>query len=173
MLQVGVHVRTGDEQVVQVDKAERQAAQYLIHEALEGLRGVAKAKWHSNEFEEAKWRDDCGLGDVVRVHGDLVVRPDEVNLRKYSAARELRSKVLNVGNGIAVRDGCGVECAIVATWSPVARRLANHVERRSPGAGGRPDNPYIHHVFKFRFGSGKAVRRQMTSTGVHRSTVGW
>ena len=137
---------------------------------LEGLRGVAKAKWHSNEFEEAKWCDDCGLGDVVRVHGELVVRPDEVNLRKDSAARELRSEVLNVGDGVAVRDSVGVECAIVTTWSPVARGLANHVERRSPGAGGRPDNPCIHHVFKFRFGSGKAVRRQMTSTGVYART---
>ena len=105
------------EQVVQVDKAEGQATQYLIHEALEGLRGVAKAKWHSNEFEEAKWCDDCGLGDVVRVHGDLMIRPDEVNLRKDGAVRELRSEVLNVGDGVAVRDGCGVECAIVTAIS--------------------------------------------------------
>ena len=132
MFQVRVHVWAGDQQVVQVDKAEGQATQYLIHEALEGLRGVAKAKWHSNEFEEAKWCDDCGLGDVVRVHGDLVVRPDEVNLRKDGAARELRSEVLNVGDGVAVRDGCGVECAIVATWSPVARGLADHVQRGRP-----------------------------------------
>jgi hypothetical protein len=70
--------RTGDKDVVQVDESEREAFEEVVHEALEGLGGVAEAKGHDKVFVEAKGGDDCSLGNVRRVNGDLVIAFDQV-----------------------------------------------------------------------------------------------
>ena len=65
---------TGDQEVVQVDKDEGKGAEDRVHEALECLGTILQPKWHPQKFESTKWSDDSSLPNVVRVHGDLVVR---------------------------------------------------------------------------------------------------
>ena len=51
-----------------------------------------------DELEQAKWGYHGSLRDVVRVDRNLMVGPDEIDLRKDCASRQLRGEVLDVGD---------------------------------------------------------------------------
>ena len=51
---------------------------------------------------------------------------------------------MNVWDWVPIRYGVVVEGMVVTTGSPITRGLlGNHVERRGPGTGGRPDDPEL------------------------------
>ena len=127
VLKVSRRIQADNEQIVQVHETEQQATKDLVHETLKRLRCVAEAERHADELEEAEGSDDSGLRDVVRVYGDLVVSPNEVDLGENRASRDLCYEVLDVGNGVAVRDSSCIQGAVVATRSPDTRWLAYHV----------------------------------------------
>jgi hypothetical protein len=56
-----------------MDEDERNGAEKGIHEALESLSSVFEAKWHEEEFIEAKWRDYGRLRNVTLIHWNLIV----------------------------------------------------------------------------------------------------
>lgn len=86
----------------------------MVDEALKGLGCVAEFEGHSQKLKQSKGRDDSGLQDIVRFYGDLMVRSDEVKLRKNVGTMQGCGKLLNVWNRVVVGDGCVVEGAIVA-----------------------------------------------------------
>ncbi len=45
----------------------------LIHNTLEGCRGVTEAKWHHRELKLAIACYKCSLFSIRSVHGDLVI----------------------------------------------------------------------------------------------------
>ncbi len=55
----------GDDDVVQVAEHEGEVLEYAVHEALEGLGGVAEAEGHEEVLEQTKRRDDRSFGDVL------------------------------------------------------------------------------------------------------------
>jgi hypothetical protein len=68
MLQMFLVGRTGDDDVVQIRKAEVKARGDPVHQQLERVARVPKAKKHAEELEQPEWcRDGC-RGDVGRVH---------------------------------------------------------------------------------------------------------
>jgi len=40
---------------------------------LEGVASIPHPEGHAGELKQAEWYGDCCLGDVLGVHGDLVV----------------------------------------------------------------------------------------------------
>lgn len=60
-----------------------------VHETLKGLGHVLNAKGHAQELKMSKRSDDCHLGDIRRVHGNLVVPPQKVHLRKNNLAGQV------------------------------------------------------------------------------------
>ena len=62
----------GDEDVIQIDKYKRDAAENAVHQPLECLRGILKPEGHVEEHSESKGSDDGRLGDVCRCDENLV-----------------------------------------------------------------------------------------------------
>ena len=54
----------GDENVVEVDKNEGDAAEDAIHQPLECLGGILEPEGHAEELPEPEGSDDGRLGDV-------------------------------------------------------------------------------------------------------------
>jgi hypothetical protein len=52
----------------------------VVHQSLEGRRGVGEAKRHHQELEVAMMSPKRRLGDIIRVHPHLVVARTEVEL---------------------------------------------------------------------------------------------
>lgn len=70
---VGLPRTTENQNVVQVDEDEIEALTNRIHQSLECLSSILKAKRHSKEFEEAKWRYYSSFGDVIRLYWNLMI----------------------------------------------------------------------------------------------------
>lgn len=73
---------------------------------------------------------DCGLGDIVRVHRDLFVRPHQVYRREHCFPGQTLCEVLDVGHGIFVRDRSRVQRPIIAARSPLVALLWDQVQGR-------------------------------------------
>ena len=45
-------------------------------------------------------------------------------------------EIMDVGNGVAVRDSNIIKCTVITTWTPVTRGLfGHHVEEKQPVTG--------------------------------------
>ena len=62
-----------------------------------------QASRHVDELEQAKERDDCGLGDVVREHLDLVVPLAKVYGGEHVGTGYIDGEILNALNRVLVR----------------------------------------------------------------------
>ena len=69
MLDVLLQAVAGDDDVLQVAEDEGEVLEYSVHEALEGLVGIAEAEGHEEVLEQAERRDDRRLGDVLAAIG--------------------------------------------------------------------------------------------------------
>ena len=83
MDKVLLHVGAGDENFIEVNEGEVQASTNLVHHALKCVARIVQAKGHDHKLPETEGGDDCRLGNICRVHVDLVVALDEVQLRKH------------------------------------------------------------------------------------------
>ena len=61
---VGGGVWAGYENVVQMDKDEREALQNPVHHSLERHASILETKGHPRKFPEAKRSDHCSFSDV-------------------------------------------------------------------------------------------------------------
>ena len=62
-------------------------------------------------------------------HWNLMVGMHQVDFGKDSAAVQVSSKIVQVGNRVTVWDCDVVQCPVVTTWSPVTQSfLGHHVE---------------------------------------------
>ena len=75
----------GHQDVVQVHKTEGEPSSNPVHQSLKGLCRILQAKGGSDELKTAKGCGDGGLGDILGVHRDLVVAPDQVHFGKDGA----------------------------------------------------------------------------------------
>ena len=73
---MGGNARAGNEDVIQVNEDKRQAPQDAVHQSLEGLGRVFKAKRHSDELVEPKGGDNRRLLHMISMHWDLVITTD-------------------------------------------------------------------------------------------------
>jgi hypothetical protein len=55
---VVLYAATGDQEIIQVDKALGQIEEYAVHEPLKHHTRILQAKWHTDELKKAKWRYD-------------------------------------------------------------------------------------------------------------------
>lgn len=97
-----LHVFTGDEDVVKVDKAVGNASQHLIHQPLKGLPSILQAKGHAVVLKQAKWRYNGGLAAVSLGDRDLMISLSEIQLCEDDLPLEMGRQVLNVTRRITV-----------------------------------------------------------------------
>jgi hypothetical protein len=79
--------------IIQVSEHEWKVTKKVIHQPLECLSGVYKAKRHEKILKQTKRCDDRRFGDVDWVHGYLMVPFDQVNDREVPAPVEACGEV--------------------------------------------------------------------------------
>lgn len=159
---------TGYEDVVNVREAVRKAAEYFIDKTLERLGGVPETKWHAQVLEESKRGGDGGLGDAIRMHGNLVIGFHQVDFGERGRSMKRCGEIVNMRYGIAVWNRDPIKRTVVPAWSPVTCALRNHMQGRCPTARRRSHNTELKHVLKLRAGYLEFLRSQATGSSEHR-----
>ena len=122
----------GDEDVIQVDKDERDPTEDAVHQPLECLGGVLETKGHAEELPEPKGSDDGRLGDICHHNRDLVVAAYQVHLGEDLTC-QTAIEILYVGQWVPIVHLGIVEAPEVTARSPAATWFRNHVKWRCPG----------------------------------------
>ncbi len=133
VLHMFVQCGTGNQMVIQVSEHKREMAKEPIHQPLVCLSCVHETKRHEQVLKQTERGQDGGLCNVCRIHGHLVVPLDQINDREKFATMKFGWQILQWGQGIPVMDGGQIQLPVVATWSPRAVLLWDHVEGRRPG----------------------------------------
>jgi hypothetical protein len=134
--------------VVDVAKGEGEASQHLVHHPLEGLARVPQSKWHADEFNQAKRRDDRRFLHVRRGHRDLMIFLLQIELGEDVAALQAAREVVHPRERILVRLRDEVELPEVTAGPPAAVGLAHHVEGRCSAAVGAANDALLLQVSK-------------------------
>ena len=71
-----------NQNIIQVDKAERQITKDSVHHPLKRWSSILEAKRKAKKLEEAKGVDDGGLWDISRAHWNLEITFLKVKFRK-------------------------------------------------------------------------------------------
>ena len=91
---------------------------------------------------------------------------------KNSSTMEVGMKILDMWNGVPVR--YVFQSTVVATCSPFpCRAFWYHMERGSPAAARRSDNPLLEKLCEFFFSCLQTLRRQPAGTEKYRFTGGY
>ena len=80
MAPVFVWSRRKDKNIVDVGGAEGEVAEDIIHHVLKGGPSISEAKAGVLKCVSPKGRGDGGLLDISRIHGDLIVTLQKVQL---------------------------------------------------------------------------------------------
>ena len=81
------------------------------------MGSIFEAKRHPEKFKKAKRGDDCRFGDVLGVHWDLMVPPDQVYFAEDGLSGQGRGKVVYPRDGVSIVRGDNVELAVVPAWA--------------------------------------------------------
>ena len=165
-------IRTGHQNVVQVDENKRKIAENVIHEPLKCLGSVAETEWHLGELKKPERSDNGGFRDIRGSDRNLVVTLHQVQFGENCGAMETGGQVVEVGERIAVGDGLEVKAAVVAARPPGAIGLGHKMERRSPRAAGATNDASGLKLGEVRLSLMQAVLVQAASLGKGGGTGG-
>ena len=85
----------------------------MVHESLEGGRGVAETKEHNGWFEESKWGDEGSLPLVFLSDAYVVIPPSYIELGEEVSVLHVIDERGNEREGVGVSDGVTVEISVV------------------------------------------------------------
>jgi hypothetical protein len=145
-----------DQNIVQVGKTEIQVFEDVVHETLEGLSGISQTEGHEGEFEQTERSGDSCLLDVIGMSWNLVVGPNPIDFGD-GTARKVMGVILDVRDGVAVRNGAGVQSTVVSTRPPTVVFLGHEMECRRPWTLGTPSCSIPQHGVKLCLCHSQAV----------------
>ena len=131
-----------DEKVVHVDNEPsfgNQIAEGVVHETLEGGRGVGEAKEHYGGFEEAFVSDEGGFPLVSVLDSYIVISPPNIEFGEDLSISEFIYEVGDERKGVGVVDGVFVDVAIVLAGAESSVFLFDKEKGRSLGRIGWAD----------------------------------
>lgn len=140
----------------------------MIHESLKSLGSVTETKGHGDKFKKAKWSNDGCFWNVSRIEGNLVIAFYQIKFGKDFCTMEGRRKILEVGEGVTVRNSGHVKAAVVAAGAPRTIWFRNHVERRRPWTGGPANDTSFFKLGEFCFGCLETVGIKTAGLGENR-----
>ena len=96
-----------DEDVIEVhqDKRIQFLFEQRVHHPLERCWSVCHAKWHDQKFELAPLRPKRGFGDVLFLHGYLVIAGGQIECRKMLGLPQSVQQIVNTQQRVSVSDG--------------------------------------------------------------------
>jgi len=122
VLKVSRPRRTVDEDVVEEDEDEtaKERLQDTVHQGLERRWRICGTERYDDELEVAMVGAEGRLGDVLRVHGHLVVPTAQVEFGEEARTFQFVKELIDHGDREFVLNGLGVEDAIVDAEAPAA-----------------------------------------------------
>ena len=102
MLQVGLPVGAGHQNVVEVHQHKGEAGQHSVDESLECHSGIFQTERHSGEFEQAKRCYNGCFSHISWVDRNLVIALLEIQLGENCCSCQAPCYVGHVGQGVAV-----------------------------------------------------------------------
>ena len=108
---------------------------------------------------------------VVGRHRDLVICPNQVNLRKDRFPGQRGREILQSWHRVAIINRDSVQPTVVAERTPTPARFRNDVEGRRPRAARSSDDSHSFHLIKLLFSIGELLRRQSASSGEYGRTL--
>jgi hypothetical protein len=85
---------------------------------LERLGGATQAEGYEGELSYAGWSGNGGLLYIVGMDGDLILCSHQVSLVEDGTTEKLVGVIMDMTDWVAVRDGSGIECSVVAARTP-------------------------------------------------------
>ena len=102
----------------------------VIHESLEGGRGIGKMEEHYSWFEESFMSDESSIPLVSILNSDIVVSPLNVKFGEDFCPLEFINEVGNEWKGVCIMDCVFVNIAVILTRAEVTILLFNKEEGR-------------------------------------------
>jgi len=133
------------------DAPPKEWLQHCVHQRLEGRRSVREAEWHHKELKVPVMSSECGLGDVIRMHTNLVIPAAQVELGEEDCTLELVQQFFDNGYGELVAHRLVVQGAVVHTESPGAIAFAHQQDRRGEGRRALSDDALRQHRLALGF----------------------
>ena len=105
---MSVFIRTKDQNVIDVNKAEYKVTYDLIHHSLESVPGIPETKGKAEKLERTEWCDDRHFLNVILVHRYLIIPLVEIQLGENCESRDSGGEIRDIRKRITVRNGGGV-----------------------------------------------------------------
>ena len=125
-----------DEEVIHIDNEpsfSNHIAEGVVHETLEGGRGVGKPKEHYSRFEKFLMGSEGCLPLVTVLDPYVVVPPSDVEFSKDLSISQVIYEVGDEGKGVGVVDGVFVDIAVVLAGAESSILLFHKEERGGLG----------------------------------------
>jgi hypothetical protein len=101
----------------------------IIHESLEGGRGIIHAKEHDHRFEEAFMDNEGTFPLISFFDANIVITPLNVKLGEDLSSFEFINEVRDKGKRVGIAGGMGVEILVVLARAEFAVLLFHKEER--------------------------------------------
>src|SRR6267143_2488727 len=78
---VGFHSRSKDKDVINIDddaSCPEDRVEQVVHDSLEGCRGIAEAKVHDLRYETTKGSEECGTESILWRYANVVESPTNI-----------------------------------------------------------------------------------------------
>ena len=121
-----------NEKVIHVDDKpsfRNHIAKRVIHETLEGGRGIGETKEHHHRFEEPFMGDEGSFPLMSIFDSDIIVSPLDVELGEDFHPLKVIDKVGNEGKRVCIADSVFVDVVIVLTGSEATVLFFDKEER--------------------------------------------
>ena len=118
MLKMRREIRTGNKNIIKINKHKGEVTQDIVHETLESLSRIFQTKRHGEKFIEAERRDDSRFGDIGGGDRNLMITFSEIQFREDGGTMEARGKILEIGKRVSVMNCLEGKVAIIAARPP-------------------------------------------------------
>ena len=127
--------RAVDEDVVEEhqDAAAEERLEDEVHKHLERRGSIRQPEGHDQKFEVAMVGAERCLGNIIRVHTNLVISRTQIKLGKELRPMEFIQKFFDNGDGKFILDRGGVEGPIINTKAPRTITFLNQQHWRRKG----------------------------------------
>ena len=129
---MGGRIRGVNEKVVHVDDKPSfhdHIAKRVIHEMLEGGRGIGETKEHHHRFEEPFMGDEGSFPLMSIFDSGIIVSPSDIKLGEDFCPLKFIDEVGNEGKRVCITNSVFIDVVIVLTGSEATVLLFDKEER--------------------------------------------
>ena len=139
---MGDRVRRVDEEIIHVDDKPSfcdHVMEEIVHEGLEGGRGISETKEHHSWFKESFMSDKSGFLLMSILDLDIVISPLDIKFGEDFCSLEFIDEVGNEWKGVCITDSVFINTAVVLARAEATIFLLDKEEGEHLWGVGRTD----------------------------------